>query len=368
MQRHDSVAASQACPAGQRRPTPQVIPAPQGCVMVDPHATASGACAPVQVAVQAQRPSTQLSGAAQARPHAPQWARSVAVLTHATPQRVRPAEQPHAPPTQGWPAGHARPHPPQWEALVLVFTHAPAQSTVPPGQPQTPPTHDCPDAQERPQAPQFARSALRLTHAPPQSTVPAGQRQVPSTQARPDGHARSHAPQCATLLRVSASQPLAGLPSQSAKPVAQSRPQAPAEHVAVAWAPDGHARPQAPQLASALVVSASQPLEATRSQSPRPGLQAKLHAPAAQKRTASLRVGHTVAQVPQWSGSLAVSEHAPPQSVCPAEHAHVPLTHIPLAHARPQRPQFDGSVARLRHTPPHSFLAVAHSHAPLAHT
>jgi hypothetical protein len=110
--------------------------------MGDPHATASGACALVQVSVHAQAPATQVCAPAHARPQAPQLARSVAVLTQATPHIVSPAPQPHVPPTQGCPAAHARPQPPQLPASVLVLTHAPPQSCVPPGQPQTPPTHD----------------------------------------------------------------------------------------------------------------------------------------------------------------------------------------------------------------------------------
>ncbi|MFO0627974.1 MAG: hypothetical protein U0325_20530 [Polyangiales bacterium] len=88
------------------------------------------------------------------------------------------------------------------------------------------------------------------------------------------GHARSQPPQCATLLRVSASQPFAALPSQSAKPVAQTlTPQTPAAQRAVPLA-GVHARPHPPQWARLSRVSTSQPLVGSPSQSALPAAQA----------------------------------------------------------------------------------------------
>ena len=74
-------------------------------------------------------------------------------------------------------------------------------------------------------------------------------------------------------MRVSTSQPLAAIRSQSRKPAAQAAiAHAPAAQVVVALG-SAHARPHAPQLAALVVRSASQPLAAEPSQSPNPPAQ-----------------------------------------------------------------------------------------------
>jgi hypothetical protein len=76
-----------------------------------------------------------------------------------------------------------------------------------------------------------------------------------------------HAPQLFASLVVSTSQPVDGSLSQSAKPVAQDEiAQFDAVHVAVAWA-RVQTLPQLPQWLTSLVVLISQPVEANRSQS-----------------------------------------------------------------------------------------------------
>ena len=77
-----------------------------------------------------------------------------------------------------------------------------------------------------------------------------------------------HAPQLVRLLVVPVSQPLAGLPSQSAKPASQVYTHDPAAQVLVELGRDSHARPHAPQWKTSVKVLASQPLSAMRSQSP----------------------------------------------------------------------------------------------------
>ena len=120
-------------------------------------------------------------------------------------------------------------------------------------------------------------------------------------------HAVSHAPQLALSVRVSTSQPLAGLRSQSAKPVAQAiTAQAPTAQVAVALG-SAHTRPQAPQLDALVLRSVSQPLVARPSQSPKPAVQREgVPIPPAQPCAATLASAQTVPQAPQLVGSMAV--------------------------------------------------------------
>jgi hypothetical protein len=70
-------------------------------------------------------------------------------------------------------------------------------------------------------------------------------------------HAPLHAPQCDALVRVSTSQPLDALPSQSAKPVAHTRWQLRAAQTTRELGADAHPMPHAPQCARELRRSAS---------------------------------------------------------------------------------------------------------------
>lgn len=56
---------------------------------------------------------------------------------------------------------------------------------------------------------------------------------------------------------------------------------------------------------------ASQPFDATRSQSKKPVAHAKPHAPEPQKLTAFARAGHAMPHPPQLEGSSSVSVHMP---------------------------------------------------------
>lgn len=69
-----------------------------------------------------------------------------------------------------------------------------------------------------PQPPQLFRDVCVLTQLVPQRVVPGPHAvtQALAVQVCPLAHARPHAPQCAALVRVSTSQPLAAIPSQSA--------------------------------------------------------------------------------------------------------------------------------------------------------
>jgi hypothetical protein len=102
----------------------------------------------------AQRPMAHTCPAGHALPQAPQWARSVSVLTHTLLlQRVCVPGQlcTQAPALHTWPAAQALPHAPQCWALVRVSTQAPPQancgaahctSTVASRPPPSPPTED----------------------------------------------------------------------------------------------------------------------------------------------------------------------------------------------------------------------------------
>jgi hypothetical protein len=80
-------------------------------------------------------------------------------------------------------------------------------------------------------------------------------------------------PQLVTLLDVSASQPLVGVPSQSWKlPVQDVTMQAPATHEPTALA-GAHLAPQALQLLVSVLRLTSQPLTGLPSQSAKPGSQ-----------------------------------------------------------------------------------------------
>lgn len=123
-------------------PEEQVACPPEGAVHAVPQAPQFNGSEPVathwplQLVVplgqlRVQRPLEQTLPAPQARPHAPQLALSVCLLTQALPHRERPALQlgAHCPPTHAVdpPAGavQASPQPPQWLGSLEVLTQAP---------------------------------------------------------------------------------------------------------------------------------------------------------------------------------------------------------------------------------------------------
>jgi hypothetical protein len=97
--------------------------------------------------------------------------------------------------------------------------------------------------------------------------APEGQAHVPVWHVMPPVQACPQVAQLFASLVVSTSQPVAGSLSQSAKPEAHDEiAQFDALQVAVAWA-RVQALPQLPQWLTSLVVLISQPVEATVSQS-----------------------------------------------------------------------------------------------------
>lgn len=134
----------------------------------------------------AQAPDTQRPSAPHALPHDPQFAASMLVFTHASPQRVRPSmhvARAQTPAAQRVPVVHGVLHAPQCASSARASTQAPAHRVCPAGHAHAPSTHDCPAAHAWPHSPQFR--ALRavdvlqpLLVSPSQSPVDGAQSMV----------------------------------------------------------------------------------------------------------------------------------------------------------------------------------------------
>lgn len=107
-----------------------------------------------------------------------------------------------------------------------------------------------------------------------------------------------------TSVVVAASQPSAGLPLQSAKPVPQVGTHLLALQLVDPWS-FVQAAPHAPQLALLVVRSISQPLLTLLSQSPKLVLHVSVHFPALHEGV-SLLLLHAFVQLPQCATSLSV--------------------------------------------------------------
>ncbi len=233
-----------------------------------------------------------LGRAGHMRPQPPQFDTLTRVSTHDDPHIVSPDAQPvrHVPAEQICTDPQAFPQRPQLCELDVRSTSQPfagfmSQSAKPMLQvptAQRPAAHaGIPFAitHDVAQAPQCAASVRRSTSQPfagfmSQSAKPS--RHAPSVQtpiahddaALGSAHTVPHAPQFESLVAVSASQPLAGFMSQSAKPALHTpTPQRPATHEAVAFCAV-HALAHAPQFAGLALRSVSQPLAGFASQSP----------------------------------------------------------------------------------------------------
>ncbi len=158
-------------------------------------------------------------------------------------------------------------------------------------------------------------------------------------------HARPHPPQFVALLVVLVSQPVARSPSQSSKPALQTVPHTAAVQTPAALVAPVQTIPQRPQFALLVLRLASQPLARFPSQSPKPGLHARMQRDPAHNGVALAPPAHTVPQDPQFVALLEVSKHEVPQRTSGAVQ---PLTQRPpLAshvgvmpeHVTPQAPQ-----------------------------
>jgi hypothetical protein len=328
-------------------PAPQLVPhAPQFALLlrVSTHAVPQRVSLIVQFARHC--PATHAVPAAQAVPQAPQFVLSVWVFAHAVPQRTVPIAQGarQRPAMQVVPAPQAVPQAPQFALSVWVFTHAVPHPVSPPvqvGVPvQLPAVHACPGRHARPQAPQWAVLVWVFTHAIPQPVSPPVQmrEQVPDAHVSPAAQALLQRPQWVIEVRVSTSQPLAASPSQFAKPALQVKAHAPALQVAVALARAGQALPHDPQFAAEARVSTSQPLAALPSQSAEPVMHALPHTPAAQVGVPPAEAVQRVVHAPQVAGSVWRLRQEPSQQVSPAPQGTVmehPVVQLPLRQMRP---------------------------------
>ncbi len=152
----------------------------------------------------------------------------------------------------------------------------------------------------------LSQSARPALHVKPQLPL----EQVGVAPARA-GHGLLQPPQWAVSTLVLRSQPLAGLPSQSAFGALQVKPQLPPEQVGVAPGRAGHALLQPPQWARSVLVLRSQPLTAFPSQSAFGPVQEKPQLPLAQVRVEPGRLGHELLQAPQCARSLPVLRSQP---------------------------------------------------------
>jgi hypothetical protein len=191
------------------------------------------------------------------------------------------------------------------------------------------------------------------------------------------------APQLVALVFVFVSQPLFGLPSQSAKPVLHVGLQAPDVHVVDPFA-FVQVTPQLPQLVVVLS-AASQPLDKRPSQLPQPALHVIEHAPREQDGVPFVEL-QTVPHAPQLATLVCVLishpfEATPSQFPNPELQlwiAQDPEPHVAVAlarlHATPQPPQFVSVLRAASHpfeaTPsqlPNPELHTPSAHAPALH-
>jgi hypothetical protein len=182
---------------------------------------------------------------------------------------------------------HVWPQPPQLRRLVLRFTSQPSSGSLlqsakpllhPPVMHASPTHSGVPFGVEHftPQPPQFEMVSSSAQPVPEQSPWPGMHELVPHMPEVhvavpiPFGQTWPHDPQSSTLLLVCASQPLATLPSQSAKPGSHTGWQTPDTQLGVAllllqaaW--------QAPQLSALFpAMSTSHPFLGSPSQSAQP--------------------------------------------------------------------------------------------------
>ena len=129
-------------------------------------------------------------------PQAPQFALSVIVSTHCSPQSVVPPGQTHWLFTQSRPAGQAVPQAPQWRRLFVVSTHARSQFvSVPQSGAHAPVRQTSGAGHDVPHVPQFAGSAVTSTQLAPHCERPVAHVQVPLMQIVPGMQTVLHVPQ-----------------------------------------------------------------------------------------------------------------------------------------------------------------------------
>lgn len=181
-----------------------------------------------------------------------------------------------------------------------------------------------------------------------------------------------HRPQFRGSLASAASHPFAGLPSQSAKPVAHAPiAQRPPAQVAAAFVKAQRA-PHAPQFVALVAVAVSHPFAAAPSQSLNPAVHANPHTPPVQVAVAFGAVAQTFPHAPQFARSVPGVTQRPAQAVVGLAHTsvHTPAMHdSPTPQARPHAPQLSESMRRSAHeTPQRVSPPQSITHAPATQT
>ena len=178
------------------------------------------------------------------------------------------------------------------------------------------------------------------------------------------GQVRPHPPQLFGSEACSrASQPLAAMPSQSVKPVAQRNPHAPAVHSGTVFGAVGHALPQRPQCRGSMSRRAQLP-EHSASGAKQGGVGASgAHITSTASGTASNTTASTPTSLPASTPGRSSPTSTAPLSTVPASSApastglpaftatHAPPLHtVPAPHAPPQGPASAGGEASGRST------------------
>lgn len=193
-------------------------------------------------------------------PQPPQFAASLAVATHSSPQSVCEDAHmgvAHLPPLHASPAGHVFAHAPQFATSESSDTQAPAHGTWPSlhfGW-QAAATHSWSESQFWPQSPQLWLSFWTLTQPPLHSRPASGQVHTPARHAAPPEQVTPQAPQLWLSLASSTQ-----APPHLARFVAQAFAHAPSLQTALA----AQVTPQDPQFAPSLVVSTHAPPHAAK--------------------------------------------------------------------------------------------------------
>jgi hypothetical protein len=387
--------AVQQAPAMHAAPGAQVTPQPpQFCRSL----SRSMQLAPPQVGqhwpwTQLARAPSPASGA-QVFPQPPQLAGSRAVSMQTAPHWV--PVQAQTPALHTWPWPHALPQKPQLLASLRRSRQAAPHLLKPVGQTQLPATHDSPDAQRLPQPPQLSGSVCTLaqtsvgwpggphalspppqpaTHSVSKQVCPAGQTrpQPPQFRASDDGstQASPHITQHWSPAQQAGSISGSGLVVSNGvrlhvAPALQAAPHAPQllgsfsglttsplqkmNSPATLQTPslhcvngEGQAWPQAPQLATSLIVS-TQVGSGVLHRDGCDGGQA--HLPSKQSNGSSQTLPHP----PQLTRSWRVSVQPSPQSA----RQHLARRHWNPPHELPQTPQLPRSDSTSTVWPPQS--------------
>ena len=203
--------------------------------------------------------------------------------------------------------------------------------------------------------------SVPATQTPPQETKPLlhDEPQVPAVQVAvaPIGalQACPHPPQFATLVEVSAQAPAQSVGAEPPQTLTQPKESGVVPAGAHTGVAPRQPTPQLPQCAGC-ERSASQPFAGLPSQSAKPTAHAEVHAPPAQAALECGGVVQAASHEPQFARSDAKSTQRPWQTAprIPAQSHRPPMQLMPAGQTRPQPPQLRGSVVTSIHIPAQS--------------